>query len=85
MWFIKPNEGRVSLEQVKDKVMFYLWDSVFARDKRPLVQLFTESLNQINLTTYADFVRYAEEFIRHMHDSVPALEEADDLDDIPFE
>jgi len=84
-WFIKPDEGRVSLEQVKDKVMFYLWDSVFARDKRPLVQLFTESLNQINLTTYADFVRYAEEFIRHMHDSVPALEEADDLDDIPFE
>jgi len=84
-WFIKPDEGRVSLEQVKDKVMFYLWDSVFARDKRPLVQIFTESLNQINLTTYADFVRYAEEFIRHMHDSVPALEEADDLDDIPFE
>ncbi|MEQ8537711.1 MAG: AAA family ATPase [Coleofasciculus sp. D1-CHI-01] len=73
-WFIKPHDGKVSLDQVKDKVMFYLWDSVFARDKRPLVQLFTESLNNINLTTYADFVMHAEELIKYMHDSMPALE-----------
>ncbi|MEQ8385446.1 MAG: hypothetical protein RH949_24100 [Coleofasciculus sp. A1-SPW-01] len=71
-WFIKPHDGKVSLDQVKDKVMFYLWDSVFARDKRPLVQLFTESFD-ISLTTYADFVIYAKEFMEDMHDRIPAL------------
>lgn len=79
-WFIKPHDGKVSLDQITDKVMFYLWDSVFARDKKPLVKFFTESLNDINLTTYADFVMYAEEFIKKMHDSVPALEYENDLD-----
>ncbi|MEQ9358195.1 AAA family ATPase [Coleofasciculus chthonoplastes] len=82
-WFIKPRDGKVSLDQVKDKVMFYLWDSVFARDKRPLVQLFAESLNDTNLTTYADFVRYAEEFIKNMHNSVLTLEYEDELEYLP--
>ncbi|MFP5273203.1 AAA family ATPase [Coleofasciculus sp.] len=73
-WFIKPHDGKISLDQVKDKVMFYLWDSAFARDKRPLVELFTKLLNDINLTTYADFVRHAEEFIKNMHERGSALE-----------
>ncbi|MEQ8757446.1 MAG: AAA family ATPase [Coleofasciculus sp. G1-WW12-02] len=73
-WFIKPNDGKVSLDQVKDKVMFYLWDSVFARDKRPLGKVFTESLSDTNLTTYADFVMHTKKFIKYMHDSVTALE-----------
>jgi len=73
-WFIKPHDGKVSLDQVKDKVMFYLWDSVFTRDKRPLVQFLTESSNDTNLTTYADFVMHTEKFIKNMRDSVTALE-----------
>jgi 5-methylcytosine-specific restriction endonuclease McrBC GTP-binding regulatory subunit McrB len=40
-WFIKPRKtAKVDLDQVKDKLMFYLWDSVFARDKRPLEQFY---------------------------------------------
>lgn len=35
-WFIKPENELVELQQVKDKLMFYLWDSVFVRDKKPL-------------------------------------------------
>jgi 5-methylcytosine-specific restriction protein B len=34
-WFIKPEDGKVEIQQVRDKLMFYLWDNVFARDKKP--------------------------------------------------
>ncbi|MFV3464719.1 hypothetical protein ACNJFH_21435, partial [Mycobacterium tuberculosis] len=30
-WFIKPENGKIQLQQIKDKLMFYLWDSVFAK------------------------------------------------------
>lgn len=80
-WFINPQDGKITLEQVKDKVMFYLWDSVFARDKRPIGQLFSAKLErEINMITYADFVKYADQFLEQMHDSVPALEQEHNLD-----
>lgn len=66
--------------------MFYLWDSVFTRDKKPLVQLFTKELGiSTNLVTYTDFVLYTEEFIAHMHESVPELINIEDnFDGINF-
>lgn len=56
-WFIKPKNEKVGLNQVKDKLMFYLWDSVFVRDKRPLINFIKDKLNEedINLITYANF------------------------------
>ena len=48
-WFIKPENGKVELQQVKDKIMFYLWDSVFSRDKKPL-EIFLSDNNSIKLT-----------------------------------
>ena len=63
-WFIKPENGQVELYQVKDKLMFYLWDSVFARDKRPLEQfLSTPNKPSVKLTGYSDFIDLTEEFM----------------------
>ena len=61
-WFIKPENGLVELSEVKDKLMFYLWDSVFARDKRPLEQFLSTPNNPVKLTAYSDFLGLVEEF-----------------------
>ena len=62
-WFIKPENGQVELSQVKDKLMFYLWDSVFARDKRPLEQFLSTPDQTVKLTTYSDFIDFTGEFM----------------------
>ncbi|MEG4107178.1 restriction endonuclease [Microcoleus sp. S13_C5] len=63
-WFIKPEDNQVDLEQVKDKLMFYLWDSVFARDKRPIEEFLSNSDNAVKLTAYSDFLDLMPEFMR---------------------
>jgi 5-methylcytosine-specific restriction enzyme B len=73
-WFIKPENGIITLQKIKDKLMFYLWDSVFTRDKKPLIQFLSDKLGKdIKLITYADFVEHTELFIQHIHDSVTYL------------
>jgi 5-methylcytosine-specific restriction enzyme B len=68
-WFIKPEDGKVDIDQVKDKLMFYLWDSVFARDKRPLEAELSKLTNQqIKLTSYSDFLDLMEEFMKIVGD-----------------
>ncbi|MBC6481371.1 MAG: restriction endonuclease [Hormoscilla sp. GM7CHS1pb] len=68
-WFIRPENKKISLQKVKDKLMFYLWDSVFARDKRPLEQILSKATkNNVNLTTYTDFVENTEIFISYLKD-----------------
>ena len=62
-WFIKPENGKINLNQVKDKLMFYLWDSVFTRDKRPLEEFLSTKNKQVKLTSYADFLSLIEEFM----------------------
>jgi 5-methylcytosine-specific restriction endonuclease McrBC GTP-binding regulatory subunit McrB len=67
-WFIKPENGKVDLDQVKDKLMFYLWDSVFSRDKRPLEQfLSTPNQPSVKLTGYSDFIELTEEFMMEVY------------------
>ncbi|MEP6516803.1 restriction endonuclease [Microcoleus vaginatus] len=65
-WFIKPENGQVDLSEVKDKLMFYLWDSVFARDKRPLEQFLSTPNKQVKLTAYSDFLGLVEEFTQQV-------------------
>jgi 5-methylcytosine-specific restriction enzyme B len=74
-WFIKPVEGKVTIEQVQDKLMFYLWDGVFARDKKILTKYIEEKLGKknVNLVTYADFLKYTSQLLIYWHDSVTAL------------
>jgi 5-methylcytosine-specific restriction endonuclease McrBC GTP-binding regulatory subunit McrB len=83
-WFIIPdriwenNPNRfpyrcvITFQQVSDKLMFYLWDSVFARDKKPLIKLIEDKLNESNvkLITYANFLKYTEDLLKYWHDSV---------------
>src|SRR4028118_201456 len=63
-WFIKPQDDKVDIEEVKDKLMFYLWDSVFARDKRPIEEFLSDSDNAVKLTAYSDFPDLMQEFMR---------------------
>jgi 5-methylcytosine-specific restriction endonuclease McrBC GTP-binding regulatory subunit McrB len=62
-WFIKPEEGKVDLRQVQDKLMFYLWDSVFARDKRPLEQFLSTETRSVKLALYSDFLYFTKNFM----------------------
>lgn len=62
-WFIKPENSRVELSQVKDKLMFFLWDSVFVRDKRPLEQLLSTENKPVKLALYSDFLDLTQEFM----------------------
>jgi 5-methylcytosine-specific restriction endonuclease McrBC GTP-binding regulatory subunit McrB len=63
LWFIKPVNNTVNLQQVKDKLMFYLWDSVFARDKKPLENLLSDENKPVKLTQYADFLGLTDAFM----------------------
>jgi hypothetical protein len=67
-WFIKPDENKVELHQVKDKLMFYLWDSVFVRDKRPLEQFLSTENRSVKLTLYSDFIDLTEEFLEKVYE-----------------
>jgi 5-methylcytosine-specific restriction endonuclease McrBC GTP-binding regulatory subunit McrB len=71
-WFIKPVDGRILLQQVKDKLMFYLWDNVFAKDRRPLESVLNKQLfptSPVELITFADFVQHTEVLMQYFHDS----------------
>lgn len=70
-WFIKPVEGKVDLQKVKDKLMFYLWDSVFARDKRPLEKFLSTETNQVKLALYSDLLELTEVFMDKIYNSIP--------------
>ncbi|MFN6558944.1 MAG: restriction endonuclease [Nostoc sp. ChiSLP01] len=51
-YFIKQP---VTAEQIQNKLMFFLWDSVFHRDKEPLIKLLNVTKN--NLVTFGDFIK----------------------------
>ena len=79
-WFIKPVNGIVDFEQVKDKIIFYLWDSVFSRNKRPLEEAIFDADSDMRLNLYSDFLSMSEKFIdeiyglgkiRYLEDSTP--------------
>ncbi len=80
-WFINLEADALSLEEVRHKLMFYLWDSVFTRNKKPLVKVLEDKLKSINvnLVTYSDFLKYTEVLLKYWHDSVPAIEDVDYL------
>lgn len=66
-WFIRPQNQEIQIQQIKDKIMFYLWDSVFARDKKPLETLLLKALSkEIKSITYTNFVEYTDEFLTYV-------------------
>ncbi len=58
-YFIK--ERPVTAEQIQNKLMFFLWDSVFNRDKKPLVELL--GITKDELVTFGDFTKFHNEFV----------------------
>lgn len=66
-YFIKGDI--IEHEAIRNKLMFFLWDSVFSNDKKPLLELLNTSPLRINnpihkneLITFGDFVRLYKEF-----------------------
>ncbi|MBN2689038.1 MAG: restriction endonuclease [Gammaproteobacteria bacterium] len=59
LWFIKAKNGKISKDEITNKLMHYLWDNVFARDKSPLIT----KLNGVELHTFGDFVKQVDQFL----------------------
>lgn len=57
-WFI--SQVPVTRGQIQNKLMFYLWDSVFRRDKEP-----PRNIVESSLVTFDDFARELEKFLAH--------------------
>jgi len=60
-YFIKQP---VTAEQIQNKLMFFLWDSVFNRDKKPLVDLL--EVKRDELITFGDFTKLHNIFIKNI-------------------
>ncbi|MEH2083808.1 MAG: restriction endonuclease [Nostoc sp.] len=60
-YFIKQP---VTAEQIQNKLMFFLWDSVFNRDKKPLVDLL--KVTKDNLVTFGDFTKLHNTLIKNI-------------------
>lgn len=60
-YFIKQP---VTTEQIQNKLMFFLWDSVFNRDKKPLVDLL--EVTRDDLVTFGDFTKLHNIFIENI-------------------
>lgn len=82
-WFIKPEDGKVEVQQVRDKLMFYLWDSVFTRDKKPLESLLSTESKSIKLTQYSDFLGLIDDFMDKVY-KIGYANYIEDYSDINF-
>lgn len=58
-YFIKKRP--ITAEQIQNKLMFFLWDSVFTRDKKPLLELLGKQRDE--LVTFGDFTRLHNTFV----------------------
>ncbi|MEN9914019.1 MAG: hypothetical protein RL528_761 [Bacteroidota bacterium] len=67
LYFIKEDE--IKYATIQNKLMFFLWDSVFNRDKKPLIELlFGESTKHHNkLITFGDFAKQVKPFIEKIN------------------
>ena len=61
-YFIKGFENQISYAVVQSKLMFFIWDSVFNRDKKPLADLLGVSKDE--LVTFGDFALKVKAFIK---------------------
>ncbi|OKH33668.1 restriction endonuclease [Calothrix sp. HK-06] len=57
-YFIKQP---ITSEKIQNKLMFFLWDSVFNRDKKPLVELL--NIKGDELITFGDFTKFHNKFV----------------------
>jgi 5-methylcytosine-specific restriction endonuclease McrBC GTP-binding regulatory subunit McrB len=62
-YFIKAKDGKIQSTDIQNKLMFFLWDTVFARDKEPLETLLGSKGAPVKLVTFGDFNQKWSEFI----------------------
>lgn len=62
-FFIKDEQ--IKKATIQNKLMFFLWDSVFNRDKKPLINLLygEDKKYHDELTTFGDFAKQVDNFI----------------------
>jgi 5-methylcytosine-specific restriction endonuclease McrBC GTP-binding regulatory subunit McrB len=62
-FFIKDEQLKKAT--IQNKLMFFLWDSVFNRDKKPLINLLygEDKKHHDELITFGDFAKQVDEFI----------------------
>jgi|GEM_PF-2949948 len=72
LWFIKAEKGEIKPEDIQYKLMHYLWDNVFSRDKRPLTHSENNGLGLDNLVTFGDFVNKQDKFIHLILEKRPS-------------
>ncbi|MFI3220683.1 MAG: leucine-rich repeat domain-containing protein [Methylococcales bacterium] len=60
-YFITDNQ--IQKSSIQNKLMFFLWDSVFNRDKKPLVSLLFGDNKDDTLITFGDFAKQVDLFI----------------------
>ncbi len=56
-------DEQISKSSIQNKLMFFLWDSVFNRDKKPLVKLLFGENTENELITFGDFAKEVDLFI----------------------
>lgn len=60
------NEIEITEEKIKNKLMFFIWDSVFGNNKEPLIKLIfgdSSAENKRKLVTFGDFTKMTQIFI----------------------
>lgn len=60
--FINTDPEPVTESHIQNKLMFFVWDSVFNRDKKPLRKLLQLNEQQ-PLVTFGDFIKYHNQFV----------------------
>lgn len=65
-WFIK--EEIITTEHIKNKLMFFIWDSVFGYNKQPLAELLNVENKKNELVTFGDFTEKVDIFIKKIID-----------------
>ena len=61
-YFIKTQDDKIGYAVIQSKLMFFIWDSVFNRDKKPLADLLGVSKDE--LVTFGDFALKVKAFIK---------------------
>jgi 5-methylcytosine-specific restriction enzyme B len=61
----------IALADIKNKLMFFLWDNVFPRDHTPLYKLLKDGGENIEPRTFGEFAEKAEVFIKGVIAQMP--------------
>jgi len=67
-WFIKGDQ--IANSTLQNKLMFFVWDNVFSRDKKPLIELMfkKDTKEHEQLITFGDFARQIDLFIKKVNE-----------------